>query len=104
MRRHVDAGADILASTRTLNVLAPLVLATHEWHGGGGYPQNLAGDSIPVASRIIAVVDAYDAMTQDRHYRSRLGTTEAISELLRCRGSQFDPKVVSAFLGVLGQH
>jgi len=104
MRRHVDAGADILASTRTLNVFAPAVFATHEWYGGGGYPQNLAGESIPLASRIIAAVDAYDAMTQDRNYRSRLGTTGAISELLRCRGSQFDPKVVSAFLGVLGQH
>jgi putative two-component system response regulator len=104
MRRHVDAGADILASTRALRDLAPLVLATHEWFGGGGYPRNLQGDSIPLASRIIAVVDAYDAMTQDRHYRTRLGPAESIAELLRCSGSQFDPGVVGAFLTVLGIH
>jgi HD-GYP domain-containing protein (c-di-GMP phosphodiesterase class II) len=104
MRRHVDAGADILASTRTLKGLAPLVLATHEWFGGGGYPYNIEGDSIPLVSRIIAVVDAYDAMTQDRRYRSRLAAAEAVAELLRCRDSQFDPAVVAAFLSVLGQH
>ena len=66
MRRHVDVGAEIVASTESLREAAPLVLASHEWFGGGGYPQKLAGTAIPLASRIIAVVDAYDAMTQDR--------------------------------------
>jgi len=104
MRRHVDAGAEILASTRTLAEAAPLVLASHEWFGGGGYPKRLSGASIPLASRIIAVADAYDAMTQDREYRRRLDSGDAVEELLRCCPSQFDPDVVSAFFSLLGRH
>jgi cyclic di-GMP phosphodiesterase len=104
MRRHVDAGAEILASTRTLAETAPIVLASHEWFGGGGYPKRLAGAAIPLGSRIIAVADAYDAMTQDREYRRRVDSGDAIEELLRCCPSQFDPDVVSAFFAVLGRH
>ena len=104
MRRHVDVGAEILDATRTLRAAAPIVLASHEWFGGGGYPRKLAGRTIPLGSRIIAVADAYDAMTQDRAYRVRLNSTEAINELLRCCPAQFDPRVVDALLGVLGRH
>jgi response regulator RpfG family c-di-GMP phosphodiesterase len=103
MRRHVDAGAEILASTRSLNALAHLVLATHEWFGGGGYPLKLAGAAIPLASRIITVCDAYDVMTQGRHYRSRLDTADAVTELVRCVETQFDPDVLAVFLGILGR-
>ena len=77
MRQHVDVGADILETTGTLRVAAPIVRASHEWFGGGGYPRQLAGDAIPLASRIIAVVDAYDAMTQDRAYRVRFNSADA---------------------------
>jgi len=104
MRRHVDAGAEILASTRTLRDVAPIVMASHEWFSGGGYPRKLAGDAICLGSRVIAVADAYDAMTQDRQYRGRVGSADAVSELLRCSGSQFDPAVVTALLGILGTH
>ncbi len=104
MRRHVDVGAEILESTRTLRAAAPLVLASHEWFEGGGYPRKLSGPEIPLGSRIIAVADAYDAMTQDRAYRARLNTTDAIGELLRCCPVQFDPIVVNALLAVLGRH
>jgi putative nucleotidyltransferase with HDIG domain len=104
MRRHVDAGAEILQATSTLDHLAGIVRASHEWFGGGGYPERLAGDAIPLASRIIAVADAYDAMTQDRSYRGRLDSGEAIAELLRCSPSQFDPAVLVAFLALLGTH
>jgi putative two-component system response regulator len=104
MRGHVEAGADILRATHSLKGAAPAVLASHEWYGGAGYPSRLAGKSIPLQSRIIAVADAYDAMTQDRRYRTRLTSTEAISELLRGTPSQFDPDVVSAFLNILGRH
>jgi putative two-component system response regulator len=103
MRQHVDVGADILDATRTLANAADAVRASHEWFAGGGYPRKMAGDAIPLASRIIAAVDAYDAMTQDRAYRPRFDSSDAVAELLRCCPTQFDPRVVSAFLGVLGR-
>jgi putative two-component system response regulator len=105
MRRHVDVGAEILASTRTMSEVASVVLATHEWYAGGGYPMNITGVAIPLAARIVAVVDAYDTMTQNcRDYRLRFNAADAIAELLRCSGTQFDPDVVAAFLDVLSRH
>jgi putative nucleotidyltransferase with HDIG domain len=103
VRRHVNTGAEILASSRSLHHLASIVVASHEWFSGGGYPRCLAGDATPLAARIIAVADAYDVMTHTRPYRGRLDSADAISELLRCSGSQFDPAVVDAFLAVLGR-
>ena len=104
VRRHVDAGAQILDATTTLGAAAPAVFAAHEWFGGGGYPRKLAGAAIPLDSRIIAVADAYDAMTQDRHYHASLDSADAVAELLRCSPAQFDPAVVAAFVAVLGRH
>jgi len=104
MRRHVNAGAEILEATIALAAIEPIVHASHEWFGGGGYPEKLAGSAIPLASRIIAVADAYDAMTNDRTYRPRLDSAEAVSELLRCAPAQFDPDIVIAFLNILGRH
>ena len=104
MRRHVDMGAEILESTRSLAFAAPAVRASHEWFGGGGYPRQTAGIAIPFVSRIIGVADAYDAMTQDRAYRIHLGSADAVAEILRCSPAQFDPEIVAAFLAVLGRH
>jgi putative two-component system response regulator len=104
MSQHVDIGAGILEATRSLAVAAPAVRASHEWFGGGGYPRQAAGIRIPFVSRIIAVADAYDAMTQDRAYRSRLDSSDAVTELLRGSPAQFDPEIVAAFLAVLGRH
>ena len=104
MRQHVDIGADILEATRTLGDAAPDVRASHEWFSGGGYPRKVAGRDIPLAARIIAVVDAYDTMTQGRNYRIRLDSSDAVAELLRCSPAQFDPQIVPAFLAVLGRH
>ena len=104
MRQHVDVGADILAATDTLSGAADAVRASHEWYGGAGYPRKSTGDDIPIAARIIAAVDAYDAMTQDRAYRLRFDSADAVAELLRCSPAQFDPIVVNAFLAVLGRH
>jgi putative two-component system response regulator len=104
MRQHVDVGADILEATQGLGSVAEAVRASHEWFGGGGYPRKTCGDAIPIAARIIAVVDAYDAMTQDRAYRIRFDSSDAVAELLRCSPAQFDPIVVNAFLAVLGRH
>src|SRR5262249_13519913 len=81
MQWHVHAGAAILQATRSLSDVAPIVRASHEWFGGEGYPDRLDGDRIPLASRIIAVVDAYDAMTEDRCYRARLDPRRAVAEL-----------------------
>ena len=104
MRRHVELGAEILQATGALASIAPLVLTSHEWFNGGGYPRRLAGSDIPLATRIITVVDAYDAMTQDRSYRLGTHGQDAIAELLRCTPTQFDPGIVTAFLSVLGTH
>ena len=104
MRHHVDAGGEILEATKTLTSAAIAVRASHEWFGGDGYPRRLAGFDIPLASRIIAVADSYDAMTQKRAYRVRFDSADAIAELLRCSPTQFDPDVVAAFLAMLGRH
>jgi cyclic di-GMP phosphodiesterase len=103
MRRQVDTGARLLGATTELSHLAPVVVATHEWFGGGGYPNGLAGSQIPLASRIVAVCDAYDAMTENRTYRERLDSADAVAELLRCCPSQFDPDVLVAFLATLSR-
>jgi putative nucleotidyltransferase with HDIG domain len=104
MRRHVETGAEILRATTKYASLASIVRSSHEWFGGTGYPDRLAGVAIPLASRIISVADAYDAMTQDRLYRSRLDAVEALAELLRSTPNQFDPDAVVACLTVLGRH
>ena len=104
MRRHVEAGAEILRRAPALASIAPIVLTTHEWFGGGGYPLNLAGAAIPLASRIIGVIDAYDTMTDSSRDRASTQPAGAVSELLRCGGTQFDPDALAAFLAVLGRH
>ena len=104
MRRHVEAGAEILRRAPALASLAPIVLTTHEWFGGGGYPLKLAGAAIPLASRIISVIDAYDTMTDTGRDRASVEPAGAVSELLRCGGTQFDPEALDAFLAVLGRH
>jgi putative two-component system response regulator len=101
VRQHADVGADLLEATCALGDAAAAVRASHEWFGGGGYPIGLSAAAIPLASRIIAVADAFDAMTQDRAYRPRFASSDAIGELLRCCPAQFDPRVVAAFLAVL---
>jgi putative nucleotidyltransferase with HDIG domain len=104
MRRHVELGAEILEATQSLKAIAPFVLTSHEWFNGGGYPRRLVGANIPLVTRIITVVDAYDAMTQDRSYRMGTHLRDAVAELLRCTPRQFDPEIVTAFLSVLGTH
>jgi putative two-component system response regulator len=98
MRRHVEVGADLLAGTRTLCDAAPFVRASHEWFGGGGHPERLTGSDIPLGSRVITVVDAFDTMTHPRPYKMRVHSADAAAELFRCTPSQFDPDVVGAFL------
>jgi len=103
MQRHPIVGAEILGPLRLGRVIGPIVRAHHERWDGAGYPDRLRGDQIPVGARIVAVTDAYDAMTHDRPYRRRMGSDEARAELLRHRGSQFDPELVDLFLGHLSR-
>jgi HD-GYP domain-containing protein (c-di-GMP phosphodiesterase class II) len=101
MRSHPEIGARILEPVERLRQLAPLVRFSHECWDGSGYPDGLAGERIPIGSRIVFVCDAFDAMTTDRAYRLAMSPQDAIAELRRCAGTQFDPKVVAAFEATL---
>ncbi|HEX4959984.1 MAG TPA: HD domain-containing phosphohydrolase [Thermoanaerobaculia bacterium] len=109
MRRHPEIGARMLEKLDLLAAASPLVLYHQERYDGEvegrhpGYPRGLAGEQIPLGARIIAVVDAYDAMTTNRPYREALAEDDASAILRRERGRQFDPKVVDAFLDSLAE-
>lgn len=98
IREHPQLGAEILAPIKQLETVIPAVRYHQERCDGRGYPEGLKGDEIPLASRIIAVADTFDAITTDRPYRPRLKDEAAIEEIERGSGSQFDPKVVEAFM------
>ena len=98
MRRHTVIGERILAAAPSMSSVAEIVRATHERFDGGGYPDQAAGEEIPLAARVIAVCDAYDAMISDRPYRPAITHEDALVELRRCAGSQFDSGVVDAFV------
>jgi len=76
-------------------------LCHHEWWNGTGYPKGLKEKEIPLNSRIISIVDAYDVMTHDRSYKKAISRDDAIAELKRCVGTQFDPELVEMFINVL---
>ncbi len=101
MRRHTILGERILMAASALRPVARLVRSSHERYDGGGYPDGLAGQEIPLGARVIFVCDAFDAMTSDRAYSAAIGQEEALAELRRCAGSQFDPLVVEAFAATL---
>lgn len=98
---HSQLGATLLEQVEFLNDIAPVVLHHHERWDGGGYPMRLAGEQIPLLSRILAVADSYDAMTTSAPHRRALTFAQAKVELAAGAGSQFDPRVVAALLGVL---
>jgi putative nucleotidyltransferase with HDIG domain len=98
MRTHPLVGAHILSSIRFLREAVEVIRHHHERFDGSGYPDGLAGEEIPLAARIFAVVDAFDAMTSDRPYRRAMPPEEAIEEIVRCSGRHFDPEVVEPFL------
>ena len=101
VKRHTIIGERIVAAAPALAQIAPIVRSTHERPDGTGYPDRLAGDAVPIAARIIAVVDAFDAMVSSRPYRAAMAENEALAELHRCAGTQFEASVVDAFAGVL---
>jgi two-component system, cell cycle response regulator len=101
MHRHTILGERILMAASALRPVARLVRSSHERFDGGGYPDGLKGEEIPLGARIIFVCDAYDAMTSDRTYSRAIAPEEAVRELQACSGTQFDAKVVEAFIATL---
>jgi hypothetical protein len=98
MQRHPSIGFAMIAHIPFLSRAAEVVLHHHEAFDGSGYPSGIAGERIPIGARIFAVVDAFDAMTSDRPYRRALSYSEALDEIARCSGTQFDPEVVATLL------
>jgi diguanylate cyclase (GGDEF)-like protein/putative nucleotidyltransferase with HDIG domain len=98
MRTHSEVGYNILKISPYMQEVAELVYSHQERFDGTGYPRGIKGEDIPMGARLFAVVDAYDAMRSHRPYRRAMTSVRAVAELKRCRGTQFDPKVIDAFL------
>jgi diguanylate cyclase (GGDEF)-like protein len=103
MRQHTLIGERIVLAAPSLAATGPLIRSSHERVDGCGYPDQLRGDEIPIGARIIAVCDAYDAMISDRVYRAAMPSDEAMRELRRHAGTQFDPSIVRSFVALVGE-
>ena len=104
MRKHPQVGYAILSEIDFLKTPAEIILSHHERFDGTGYPKQLKGEQIPLGARIFAVVDTLDAMTSDRPYRGALPFALAASEIIKYRGSQFDPAIADLFLSIPRKH
>jgi len=102
MRKHPEHGAEMLREKEILRGAAEIVRAHHERYDGDGYPAGLKGEEIPIGARVVAVVDAYDAITSARPYQKAQARKDALDELKRSAGSHFDPNVVRTFIEVIG--
>lgn len=100
IKKHPAIGVKILYNIDYLNDIQPMILHHHEKYTGNGYPEGISGPDIPIESRIIAVADSYDAMTTDRPYRKALSHADAMKEIIKCKGAQFDPNVTDAFVSL----
>ena len=101
MKTHTTIGQRISSVSAELKPISDLILLHHEKWDGSGYPMGLSGEAIPIECRILALVDAFDAMTNDRPYRKALSFDDAINEIIKCKGSHFDPELVDIFLEIL---
>lgn len=101
IKRHPQDGVEILQLAPSLQKHVPAVLHHHEWHNGNGYPHGLKNEEVPLFASIISIADAYDAMTSHRPYRFALHKDQAITEILRYRGTQFNPQIANAFVEIL---
>ncbi|MBI3991192.1 MAG: HD domain-containing protein, partial [Candidatus Omnitrophica bacterium] len=102
IERHPVIGAKLISQTGFFKKLVPIILHHHAYYNGGGYPNpSLRLEQIPLGARILSVADAYEAMVSTRPYRQRYKKKDAINEIIRCAGTQFDPYVVRAFLKAL---
>ena len=98
IKQHPQKGHDILNQIKNLDNIKPIVLHHHERYDGKGYPRGIKGENIPIEGRCLGIVDAFDAMITDRPYRKGLSIEAAIQELIRCSGTQFDPKLTEIFI------
>jgi putative nucleotidyltransferase with HDIG domain len=103
MRRHTELGSEILTGFRLFRPGANIVRHHHERWDGDGYPDGLAGEAIPIGARVVAVVDAFDAMTSDRPYRRALSRNDALSRIADGAGTQWEPRIVHAFLAMMAE-
>jgi putative nucleotidyltransferase with HDIG domain len=103
IREHPKAGVKILLRMSSLREAIPYVLFHHERWDGNGYPSGKAGEQIPLEARVLAIADAFDAMTSDRPYRLALTHEEAVAEVERCAGTQFDPEIARVFLDLFAR-
>ena len=101
IKSHPETGAVILKNIKSFKHLVPAVYHHHEQFDGEGYPDGVKGAAIPLHARIIAITDTFDAMTSSRSYRSALSFRKALSELERCKGTQFDPDIADIFIDIL---
>jgi len=99
MRQHPRAGAKMLEGVDHLRAAVPYVLCHHEWWNGGGYPEGLAGLQIPREGRLLAIVDAFDAMTSNRPYHASMSIEDALEEVRRNKAIYFDPEMADTFIG-----
>jgi PAS domain S-box-containing protein/putative nucleotidyltransferase with HDIG domain len=103
VKKHPEKGAEIVEPIKQLKELIKGIQYHHEKYDGTGYPEGLRGEDIPLCARILTVADSFDSMTSDRPYRNAPGKEHAMAELKRCAGTQFDPKIVEAFLKILAK-
>ena len=101
MKKHPEIGERIVAPVPGFAAVAKAIRHEHERWDGAGYPDGICGEQIPLASRVVLVCDAFHAMITDRPYRKSIGLEQARTELIRHAGTQFDPQVVDALLGVI---
>ncbi len=101
IKTHPSRGAKIIEPVKFFKEKLPVIRYHHERYDGKGYPEGLKGEAIPLDARIVCVADTFDAMTSKRSYRAPLSLDQAVKELVRCSGTQFDPKVVAALLDLL---
>jgi putative nucleotidyltransferase with HDIG domain len=100
VKQHSLLGAELLENSRSLNELIPIIRHHHEYYDGRGYPDGFRGTEIPIEARILAVADAVEAMASDRPYRRGMTAQEILDELNKFAGTQFDPRVVKAFVQI----
>ncbi|SHI84142.1 PAS domain S-box-containing protein/diguanylate cyclase (GGDEF) domain-containing protein [Dethiosulfatibacter aminovorans DSM 17477] len=103
IKKHAEVGFRITSSCQEVAHISNFILCHHERWDGSGYPQGLKGEEIPFESRIISIVDAFDVMINDRPYRTGIEVEDAIKELVRCGGSQFDPKLIGVFVEMISE-